>query len=75
MKNQAITRNINTSVNANMDNIYRNSNAIYDHDFVQNPVNITSDELICVEAVSSDDVKSCKFDAEIITDNQLNHLC
>ena len=74
-KNQAVKRNINTSVNANTDNIYRNSNTMYDRNFVQNPVNIISDELMCVEAVSSDDVRCCKVDVEIITDNQLNHVC
>ena len=47
-KNQAIKTNINSGVNANTDNIYRNSNAIYDHEFAQNPVDIFSDELICV---------------------------
>ena len=73
-KNQVVKRNINTSVKENTDNIH-NSNAIYDHDFAQNPVDVISDELTCVEAASSDDVKSRKFDVEIITDNQLNHVC
>ena len=50
-KNQAIKGNINNSVNANTDNNYRNSNAIYYHDFAQNPVDIFNDELIFVEAV------------------------
>ena len=58
-----------------MDNIYCNSKAICDHDFAQNPVDIISDELICVDAVSSDNVNNCTFDVEIITDNQLNHIC
>ena len=51
-KYQVVKRNINTSVKENTDNIH-NSNAIYDHDFAQNPVDVISDELICVEAASS----------------------
>ena len=38
-----------------------NSNAIYDHGIAQNPLDIISDGPICVEAVWSDEVKSCKL--------------
>ena len=73
-KNQAIKSNANTSVNDNTDNIYRNSNTVHDHDFAQNPVDIISDQLICVEPVSSDDVKSCKCNGETIIVNQPNQV-
>ena len=75
LKNQAIKSNTNTSVNENTDSIYRNSNTVYDHDFAQNPIDIISDELICVEPVSSDNVKNCKCNGETIIVNQLNHVC
>ena len=65
-KNRTVKKNINTNVNANVDNIYHNSNAKYDHDFAQSPVDIISDELIRNDAISSDDVKSCKFDVELL---------
>ena len=64
-----------TNVNGNTDNIYRNSNAVYDHHFAQNPVDIFSDELIYVETFSSDNVEKCKLDVNIIIDNQPNHVC
>ena len=73
--NPCIKSNTNTSVNGNMDNMYRNSNTVYDHDFAQNPVDIISDELICVELALSDNVKSFKCNGETITVNQLNHVC
>ena len=66
LKNQAIKSNTNASVNENTGNIYRNSNTLYDHDFAQNPVDIVSDELICVEPVSSDNVKSCNVMAKLL---------
>ena len=75
LKNQAIKSNTNTSVNENTDNIYRNSNTVYDHDFAQNPVELISDELICVEPVLSDNVKTSKSNGETIIVNQPNHVC
>ena len=39
---------------------------LYNHEFLQNPVDIISDELIYVEPVSTDNVKSCKRNGEII---------
>ena len=74
-KIKQLKRNITIGANANTDNICRNSNAIYDHDVAQNPVDIISDELISVQPVSSGCMRSCKFDVKIITYNELNHVC
>ena len=74
LKNQAIKSNTITSVNENTGNSSRNSNTVHDHDFAQNPVDIISDELICVELVSSDNVNNFKCNAKTIIVNQLNHV-
>ena len=70
LKNQATKTNIYTSLN-----IYHNSNTVNDHDFDQNPVDINIDDPVCVEPVSSHNVKSCKCNGEAIIVTQPSHVC